>query len=134
MYVLLAQTIASDSVARRPIVERSLNVTIAWCASSSSEIVKIILASVTLIAINAVVAVTLSSIITLFRLASISIASARNTAPVLILEETFLAQLAFRSIRIILTFDAATMSKLVVVNTGIGEAVAVAFFAFFRMV
>ena len=149
MHVFFAQTIASDSVARRsfvqlikedcewcnlPIVERSFNVTIAGRASSTSEIVKIILAPVTLIAVDAVVTVTLASIVALFRLAAIGVASARHAASVFILEEAFFTQFAFCSGGIVLAIDAATVAELVVVDARIGEPVAVALFAFFGVI
>jgi len=134
MHVFFAQAIAGYSVARRPIVERSFNVTIAGRASSTREIVKIILASVTLIAIHTIMTVTLASIVALFRLASIGVASARNAAPVFILEEAFFAQFAFRAGGIVLTIDAAAVAELVVVNARIGEPVTVALFAFFGVI
>jgi hypothetical protein len=109
-------------------------VTIAGRASSTREIVKIILASITLIAIHTIMTVTLASIVALFRLASISVASARNAAPVFILEEAFFAQFAFRAGGIVLTIDAAAVAELVVVNARIGEPVTVALFAFFGVI
>jgi hypothetical protein len=109
-------------------------VTIAGRASSTREIVKIILASVTLIAIHTIMTVTLASIVALFRLASIGVASARNAAPVFILEEAFFAQFAFRAGGIVLTIDAAAVAELVVVNARIGEPVTVALFAFFGVI